>query len=329
MDTHASTMTDRIDSGWDPPHREAHSQRERAEGRAKALAAFSLGLGLAQTLAPDKMARLIGVRDTPSSRNLMRAIGARELLAGVGILARPSSSTWVWARVLGDVMDLALLGNSVASGHANKARLVSAAAAVVGVTTLDALSASRLSRQHSVQKLGLPIHVLKSITINRSPAEVYSFWRDIQNLPRFMAHLESVTVKNGRSVWRAKAPAGLHVEWEAEVVLDRPNEAIGWRSVEGTLVPNRGVVRFQPAAGNRGTQVTVELKYEPPGGAIGAAIAKLFGEEPKQQIAGDLRRLKQVLETGEVVHSDASIHSGMHPARPSDKQVHLLGKVDS
>jgi uncharacterized membrane protein len=113
--------------------------------------------------------------------------------------------------------------------------------------------------------------------------------------------------------------------------MDRPDEAIGWRSVEGTRVPNRGVVRFEPAPGDRGTQVRVELKYEPPGGALGSAFAKLFGEEPSQQIAGDLRRLKQVLETGEVLHSDASVHRGLHPARPSQTNVQTneLGKVDS
>jgi uncharacterized membrane protein len=110
----------------------------------------------------------------------------------------------------------------------------------------------------------------------------------------------------------------LSVQWEAEIVLDRPNEAIGWRSVEGsTSIPNRGVVRFSPAPGERGTLIYVELKYEPPAGTLGAAFAKLFGEEPGQQIASDLRRLKQVLETGEVVHSDASIHRAPHPARPS------------
>jgi uncharacterized membrane protein len=102
------------------------------------------------------------------------------------------------------------------------------------------------------------------------------------------------------------------------VTLDQPGQRIAWRSVEGTTnVPNRGVVRFAPAPGDRGTEVEVELKYEPPVGALGAAVAKLFGEEPSQQIASDLRRLKQVLETGEVLHSDASIHPGLHPARPT------------
>jgi uncharacterized membrane protein len=161
--------------------------------------------------------------------------------------------------------------------------------------------------------------VLRSITINREPEAVYEFWRELTNLPTFMAHLEAVEETDGKSTWRAKGPAGVTISWDAEVVLDRPGECIAWRSIDGsTTVPNRGVVRFQKAPGGRGTEVQVELKYEPPGGAIGAAFAKLFGEEPSQQISGDLRRLKQVLETGEVLQSDASIHRGPHAARPAE-----------
>ena len=160
------------------------------------------------------------------------------------------------------------------------------------------------------------------MTINRSPEEIYHFWRDFQNLPRFMDHLESVDVLDERrSHWRAKAPAGKTVEWDAEIIEDRPNELIAWRSLENADVPNTGSVRFVPAPGGRGTEVHVELKYDPPGGAVGVAIAKLFGEEPNQQVATDLRRFKQVMETGEVVQSDASIHRGPHPARPPADQM--------
>jgi uncharacterized membrane protein len=216
-------------------------------------------------------------------------------------------------------MDLALLvGGALPDSRAARPRVGAALVAVAGATAIDALSAARLTRSSNVRKLVDPIHVVKSITVNRPPEEVYELWRDLENLPMFMQHLESVRVTNGRSIWKAKAPAGLTIEWQAELIFDRPNESIGWKSVEGTTsVPNRGVVRFAPAPGDRGTEVTVELKYEPPAGAVGAAFAKLFGEEPSQQVAADLRRLKQVLETGEVVHSDASVHSGMHPARPA------------
>lgn len=145
------------------------------------------------------------------------------------------------------------------------------------------------------------ISVKQSVIIDRSPAELYQYWRNFENLPRFMNHLESVSTSGEkRSHWVAKAPAGTTVEWDAEIINDKENELIAWRSLEGADVDNSGSVRFQPAAGNRGTEVKVELRYDPPGGVIGAAVAKLFGEEPNQQIQEDLRRFKQVMEAGEI-----------------------------
>jgi uncharacterized membrane protein len=227
-------------------------------------------------------------------------------------------------------MDLALLGAAFSDRRTDKARLAVATGAVLGVTALDVYSAARLSRREAVQKLVLPIHVVKGITINRSPETVYAFWRNLENLPKFMAHLESVREDQNGSVWVAKGPAGTEIEWRAEITLDRPSETIAWRSLEGATVPNRGVVRFKPGPAGRGTELVVELKYDPPGGALGAAVAKLFGEEPSQQIAGDLRRLKQVLETGSVVHSDASIHRGLHAARPpaDNERTTVLGSEE-
>jgi uncharacterized membrane protein len=309
--------------GW----ADGESLRSVAIKRARGLALFSMGLGLLQVSAPGFLARFVGLRDDRRTRNALTAVGFRELATGLGLLARPSSASWLWARVAGDAIDLALLGRAVGGGPKHPARLAAASAAVLGVAVLDAASAAKLSRQESIQKLALPIHVSKSITINRAPEMVYEFWRDLKNLPRFMAHLESVELTNGTSTWRAKAPAGMTVEWQAEILQDRPGEVIAWRSLDGATVPNRGAVRFQAAPGGRGTQVHVELKYDPPGGMLAATIAKLFGEEPGQQIAGDLRRLKQVLETGGVVHSDASVHRGLHPARPSEQVPRLLEKA--
>jgi len=250
------------------------------------------------------------------------------LLAGFGLLAQPRSASWLWSRVVGDAMDLALLGSGFTLRGTKRERLIAASTAVAGVTAIDTFSAACQSRGSSLSQVGAPIHVLRSITVNCAPQAVYEFWRDLTNLPRFMAHLQSVEVHDRHSTWRAKGPVGIDISWEAETVLDRPGECIAWRSVDGsTSVPNRGVVRFKVAPGNRGTEVQVELKYEPPGGAVGAAFAKLFGEEPGQQIDGDLRRLKQVLETGEVLQSDASIHRGLHPARPAgnDDSIQLKG----
>lgn len=161
--------------------------------------------------------------------------------------------------------------------------------------------------------------VKKAITVNRPATELYQYWHDFENLPRFMQHLVSVQVTGEkRSHWTAQAPAGATVEWDAEIVEDRPDELIAWRSLAGAAVDNAGAVRFAPAPGGRGTEVRVELQYDPPGGALGATVAKLFGEEPAQQVGDDLRHFKQVLETGEITQSDASAKGGGPAQAPSE-----------
>ena len=148
---------------------------------------------------------------------------------------------------------------------------------------------------------GRGVKVEKSITINRSPEELFRFWRNFENLTRVMSHLEAVQVTgDNRSHWIAKAPAGTSVEWDAEVYNEKENELIAWRSLEGADVDNAGSVHFRPAPAGRGTELRVVLKYDPPAGKVGAAVAKLFGEEPEQQIEEDLRRFKSMMETGEV-----------------------------
>jgi uncharacterized membrane protein len=148
---------------------------------------------------------------------------------------------------------------------------------------------------------GRGMHVKESITIGRPVAELYRFWRNLENLPRFMDHLESVRVTgNDRSHWVAKAPAGMKVEWDAEIINEVENQVIGWRSLPGSTVASAGSVNFDDAGTDRGTRITVHLQYEPPAGRLGALFAKLFGEEPSQQVRADLRRLKQILEAGEV-----------------------------
>jgi uncharacterized membrane protein len=138
--------------------------------------------------------------------------------------------------------------------------------------------------------------------------EVYRFWRDLENLPRFMQHLETVkSMSDGRSHWIVKAPSGRTAEWDAEIVEDSPNERIVWRSVPDSDIRQEGSVRFREAAADRGTEIDVELNYDAPAGSPGAIIATLFGREPAQQFRNELRRLKQVLETGEVVLSEGSL----------------------
>ena len=321
---------------------ETFTGEENAERRARGLGWFSIGLGLAQIGAPRAVARLIGVSDDDETKNTMFAIGLREITTGIGLLSRPRPAGWVWSRVGGDLMDLALLGKAMNSDEADKSRVAAATAAVVGVTVLDFMTGQQLSqggngserrferssRRQQGRRTDSGINVTHSITVRRPRTEVYGFWHNFENLPRFMAHLESVEVLDEkRSHWQAKAPAGTTVEWDAETIEDRPNELIAWRSLPEASIPNSGSVRFKDAPGDRGTEIHVELHYQPPGGKVGALIAKLFGEEPEQQVKGDLRRFKQVMETGEIVHSDASIHRAAHPAQPPEdlSNVELLG----
>ncbi len=157
-----------------------------------------------------------------------------------------------------------------------------------------------------------------SVTIRKEPAEIYQFWRDFRNLPRFMSHVASVSeTSTGHLRWRGKGPAGRPLTWEAEIVADRPNERIAWRSLEGALLPNHGAVLLRRAPQGRGTEVHLTVGFEPPGGALAAKVVRLFEGIPEQRLNNDLRRLKQILETGDVVRSDASIHRGLHAARPS------------
>ena len=149
------------------------------------------------------------------------------------------------------------------------------------------------------------IHVRETVTIHKPPQELYRFWRDFINLPRIMRHLESVTVLDEKhSHWKAKAPAGYTVEWDAEVINDEPDQTIAWRSLANATVASAGSVRFVPAPGDRGTSVQVTLDYIPPAGRVGAMIAKFFGEEPAQQVKEDLRRFKAVMETGEALTTE-------------------------
>ncbi|WP_203865960.1 SRPBCC family protein [Plantactinospora endophytica] len=289
----------------------------------RALGLLSLGLGVAAVAAPERLARIIGLDDAAPARSaalrmtgiddavlarsvLLRMIGARELLPVPGLLAARRPAGWVWARVAGDVLDLALLFRALPQRRGDRRRRVAATlGAVAGITAVDVLAALRSGRAAGSRRRA--VAASGTVTINRPTDEVYRFWRDFENLPRFMYHLESVrTDGDGRSHWTVRGPGGRRIEWDAELVEDNLSEMIAWRSVRGARVPNAGRVRFARAAGGRGTEVRVELAYAPPGGAVGRAVAQIFGEEPGQQIRDDLRRFKQVIETGEVVLSDGS-----------------------
>ncbi|MDQ6678027.1 MAG: DUF2892 domain-containing protein [Acidobacteriota bacterium] len=163
----------------------------------------------------------------------------------------------------------------------------------------------------------LGVKIERAISINKARSEVYTFWRNLENLPVFMKHLKSVRVLDSkRSHWVANAPAGRTVEWDAEIISEQPDELIGWRSLPGSTVQNAGSVRFADAAGNRGTEVRVSLQYNPPGGVVGAWVAKIFGEEPERQIAEDLGRLKAMIESGQV-----PTNAGQTSGREQEREV--------
>jgi uncharacterized membrane protein len=167
------------------------------------------------------------------------------------------------------------------------------------------------------------IRFKRSVSINRPAEELYRYWRDVTNLPRFMYHLQSVTQTGpGRSHWITRAPGGRHVEWDSEIVEERENAFIAWRSTGGDVF-NAGSVEFEPKPGGRGTIVRVDMQYFPPGGVAGTALAMLFNQAPEQQVADDLRRFKQLIETGEIVRSDGSPEGTgqvmQHPGQPSGR----------
>lgn len=195
-------------------------------------------------------------------------------------------------RSLGGVALAALGGELVYRATTGHCHLYEA----LGVST-----SARGKRGATVVPYGRGIRVEKSITVNVPRKELYQFWRNFGNLPRFMEHIESVTVINEkRSHWVATGPAGTRFEWDAEIINDFENELISWRSLEGASVDHAGSVQFRDAPGNRGTELTVLLEYSPPGGALASTVAKLFGKEPEQAIREDLRRLKQLMEAGEI-----------------------------
>jgi uncharacterized membrane protein len=162
----------------------------------------------------------------------------------------------------------------------------------------------------------LGVRVDHAITIDRPRNDLYAFWRNLENLPEFMEHVESVRVQDDkRSHWVVTGPAGRKVEWDAEIVQEKENELIGFRSIGDTIVQLAGSVQFKDAPGGRGTELIVELQYNPPAGVLGAFAAKMWGVEPTDQIASDLRRFKQLMEAGEIPVVEGQT-SGREKAKP-------------
>ena len=172
---------------------------------------------------------------------------------------------------------------------------------VYGAFGVDTSDRGRLQSAIAMLPANTALHVERAFTVNRTPDELYGFWRELGNLPRFMKHLERVDVLDEtHSHWVAKGPAGTSVEWDAEIIDDQPGRVITWRSLEGADVSNDGSVRFEPAPAGRGTELRVSMAYVPPAGKLGATVAKLFGKNPEQQVRDDLRRFKSLMEAGEI-----------------------------
>jgi len=237
-------------------------------------------------------------RQEGSARALPRAIGRAAIglgLFGIGLGLAELLAPRRFNRLIG-VSD---------KRRARMARLAGALGAVLGATVAGAYVASRASRRSRARLAG---PVRRAITVASTPDAAYRFWRDLGNLPKFMERLESLErLASGRSRWRLRAPAGLALTWEAEIIEDRSAEIIRWQSVTGSDVANRGAVRFRPAPGSQGTEIAVELEYVPPAGALGRLASFLSNEAVEVQLERDLRRLKQLLEVGEIVQSDARI----------------------
>jgi uncharacterized membrane protein len=275
-------------------------------------------------LRPGGFVEALGLDDTPGRRAAAEFVGLRELASAAALLGFYSPAGF-WARVGGDVMDLAMLTKPLINRNGRNGRngrdlrrTAAAAAAVAGILAVDAYAA--VSRSRSDQ---LP-ETVGAVTINKPPEVVYRYWRTMASLAEFMAHLDEVQVTGERtSHWRTAAVGGRQIEWDAEITEDIPGQRISWRSADRADIPNEGTVEFRPAPGDRGTEVHVRLRYTLPGGYLGQVMARLLGEEPRQQVDDDLRRFKQVMETGEVVRSEGAPEGKrarhefpQHPARP-------------
>ncbi len=229
-----------------------------------------------------------------SGRNINEAERWLSIAAGLGLVTygfakHRGTAAWTLAG-LG-----ALLVRRGASGHCETYELFGINTAGTGQDTRRALGGNA------------GVVVDESVTINQPIEILYRFWRNLENLPRVMRHLESVErVTDTLSRWRAKGPAGGSVEWNAEIINEVPNQVIGWQSIEGSDVVSAGSVNFDEMGFGRGTRVRVRLQYNPPGGKVGAAIVQLLGRDPASQIREDLRQFKQMVESGELPISDKS-----------------------
>jgi uncharacterized membrane protein len=272
------------------------------EKLVQGLAWFSVGLGLTALLAPRTLGSVAGLG---GRSGLVRMVGARELASGIGLMSSRDSTPWLWSRVAGDAMDILTLG-AVAlkpTGGGNLRALLSLAL-VAGVTAADvsaSLRYSSKSRGQQSRRLSAEDYVERSTIISKTPQECYEFWRKRTNAPVFMRHIESVSeIDEKTSRWVAKLPGGKRVEWESRITDDVPGKRLAWHSLHQSPLVHAGAVSFDPAPGGRGTVVRVVFHYRAPATPGGTAAARALSFGPAFEITEDLRRFKQLLETGEI-----------------------------
>jgi uncharacterized membrane protein len=191
---------------------------------------------------------------------------------------------------------------------------------VSGKSEMYRMLGMRTAESHAVVPYELGVRARAAVTIRQPREKVFEFLKQFENLPRVTRHLKSVdNLGVGRSRWAADGPAGSRVEWDAEIINEIPNELIAWKSLPGSSVSQAGSIRFKDAPGQRGTEIRVELQYNPPAGVIGAYVAQMFGREPEQEIASDLQRLKQYLECGEIASTENQSRGGAELAKKADQ----------
>jgi uncharacterized membrane protein len=288
----------------DPFRRQPPDEKNSDVRLARGLGWFSLIRGVAQVAAPAMLARAIGLVPHARTRAVIRLMGAREIATGLAVLARPRSSRPLWARVVGDAIDLALL-RVAARSRSSTGRLVGATRAVAGITALDVWAARRAGP-------ALPTEPVRyGVTINKPIEEVYAFHRQLERLPQFVDYLESVTEKGNLLHMVIKLPTGGTVSWDGRITEDRPGEVLAWQSIEGSPLQIRVRVTFARTPGRNMTEVRVEKQLGISQGPAIGALLKLF---TKDQLKKDMRRFKQLIETGEVLFATANWQEPPHPA---------------
>lgn len=261
---------------------------------------FSIGLGITEIVAATPLASFFGIpRQTP----LLRLFGFREVGAGIGILRSTDPGPWMWGRVGGDALDLAALGAAMGKDNPQRGRVAAAIGVIAAITALDAYNAYALSAadgKSQAETADSP-PITQTITIGKSADELYGLLHDAQTLAQVMEPVAKITpVNDQRAHWVAELPLGRSLTWDMELIDDRPGESMRWRSLTDTQVPATGSVAFRAAPGDRGTEVTLRLELEPPGGAVGAAGVKLLRAVPQTMLYKALRRFKSLAETGEI-----------------------------